>query len=309
MSEIKKEIIIVGAGPAGLTAAMYAKRANKDIILLEPNLVGGQLTWSSIVENYPGFESGIKGMELAEHMRKQVEGIGVSIISSKATEITQQDSSYLIKTEKDSYQAQAIIISTGAFPKKLNVPGESDYIAKGVSYCATCDAPLFKNKIVAVIGGGDVALEEALYLSEYASKVYLMHRRQGFRAAAVLEDKVKNNKKIELILDSTVESIEGDKVVKQLEIKNKLNQEKRTIELEGVFIFIGLNPNSELVENLVKTDEDKLILTDESMACSVKGVFAAGDVRRKEYRQIVLACADGAIAGLSASRYINENCN
>ncbi|MDP8261226.1 MAG: thioredoxin-disulfide reductase [Candidatus Kappaea frigidicola] len=309
MSEIKKEIIIVGAGPAGLTAAMYAKRANKDIILLEPNLVGGQLTWSSIVENYPGFESGIKGMELAEHMRKQVEGIGVSIISSKATEITQQDSSYLIKTEKDSYQAQAIIISTGAFPKKLNVPGESDYIAKGVSYCATCDAPLFKNKIVAVIGGGDVALEEALYLSEYASKVYLIHRRQGFRAAAVLEDKVKNNKKIELILDSTVESIEGDKVVKQLEIKNKLNQEKRTIELEGVFIFIGLNPNSELVETLVKTDEDKLILTDESMACSVKGVFAAGDVRRKEYRQIVLACADGAIAGLSASRYINENCN
>jgi len=307
MSEIKKEIIIVGAGPAGLTAAMYAKRANKDIILLEPNLVGGQLTWSSIVENYPGFESGIKGMELAEHMRKQVEGIGVSIISSKATEITQQDSSYLIKTEKDSYQAQAIIISTGAFPKKLNVPGESDYIAKGVSYCATCDAPLFKNKIVAVIGGGDVALEEALYLSEYASKVYLIHRRQGFRAAAVLEDKVKNNKKIELILDSTVESIEGDKVVKQLEIKNKLNQEKRTIELEGVFIFIGLNPNSELVETLVKTDEDKLILTDESMACSVKGVFAAGDVRRKEYRQIVLACADGAIAGLSASRYINEN--
>jgi len=309
MSEIKKEIIIVGAGPAGLTAAMYAKRANKDIILLEPNLVGGQLTWSSIVENYPGFESGIKGMELAEHMRKQVEGIGVSIISSKATEITQQDSSYLIKTEKDSYQAQAIIISTGAFPKKLNVPGESDYIAKGVSYCATCDAPLFKNKIVAVIGGGDVALEEALYLSEYASKVYLIHRRQGFRAAAVLEDKVKNNKKIELILDSTVESIEGDKVVKQLEIKNKLNQEKRTIELEGVFIFIGLNPNSELVETLVKTDEDKLIITDESMACSVKGVFAAGDVRRKEYRQIVLACADGAIAGLSASRYINENCN
>jgi len=309
MAEIKKEIIIVGAGPAGLTAAMYAKRANKDIILLEPNLVGGQLTWSSIVENYPGFESGIKGMELAEHMRKQVEGIGVSIISSKATEITQQDSSYLIKTEKDSYQAQAIIISTGAFPKKLNVPGESDYIAKGVSYCATCDAPLFKNKIVAVIGGGDVALEEALYLSEYASKVYLIHRRQGFRAAAVLEDKVKNNKKIELILDSTVESIEGDKVVKQLEIKNKLNQEKRTIELEGVFIFIGLNPNSELVETLVKTDEDKLILTDESMACSVKGVFAAGDVRRKEYRQIVLACADGAIAGLSASRYINENCN
>jgi len=191
----------------------------------------------------------------------------------------------------------------------LNVPGESDYIAKGVSYCATCDAPLFKNKIVAVIGGGDVALEEALYLSEYASKVYLIHRRQGFRAAAVLEDKVKNNKKIELILDSTVESIEGDKVVKQLEIKNKLNQEKRTIELEGVFIFIGLNPNSELVETLVKTDEDKLILTDESMACSVKGVFAAGDVRRKEYRQIVLACADGAIAGLSASRYINENCN
>jgi len=307
MTEIKKEIVIIGGGPAGLTAAMYAKRANKDIVLLEPNLVGGQLTWSSIVENYPGFESGITGMELAEHMKKQVEGIGVNIISSKATEITQQDSSYLVKTEKDCYQAQAIIMSTGAFPKKLNVPGENDYIAKGVSYCATCDAPLFKNKIVAVIGGGDVALEEALYLSEYASKVYLVHRRQGFRAAAVLENKVKNNKRIELVLDSTVEAIEGDSVVKQLKVKNTFNGQIETIKLDGVFIFIGLNPNSELVETLVKADEDKLILTDESMACSVKGVFAAGDVRRKEYRQIVLACADGAIAGLSASRYINEN--
>jgi thioredoxin reductase (NADPH) len=307
MSKIEKEVIIIGGGPAGLTAAIYVKRANKDVILLEPNLAGGQLTWSSIIENYPGFEFGITGMELAEHMKKQVEAIGVEIIPSRVREINPQSSKYSIKTDKDAYQAEAIIIATGALPKKLNIPGESDYLAKGVSYCATCDAPLFKNKIVAVIGGGDVALEEALYLSEYAAKVYLVHRRQGFRAAAVLEGRIKTNEKIELVLDSTVEAIEGDKVVKQLKVKNVLNEQIKIIKLDGVFIFIGSNPNSAFVESLVDMDKNKFILTNESMASSAEGIFAAGDVRKKEYRQIVLACADGAIAGLSASRYINEN--
>ncbi len=307
MAEIKKEIVIIGGGPAGLTAAIYAKRANKDMVLLEPNLIGGQLTWSSVIENYPGFKSAITGMELAQNMKEQAESIGVNITAAKAVKIDFINSTYIIQTEKDTYNTQAVIIATGASPRKLNISGENEFIGKGVSYCATCDAPLFKNKIVAVIGGGDVALEEALYLSEFALKVYLIHRRQGFRATAVLEDRVKANKKIELVLDFTVEVIQGDSVLRRIKVKNKINNEAKEIKVDGLFMFVGLNPNSIIAEGLVEMDENKFIITDKSMACGKKGIFAAGDVRKKEYKQIVLACADGAIAGLSAGRYINEN--
>ncbi len=307
MAEIRKEIVIIGGGPAGLTAAIYTKRANKDIVLLEPNLVGGQLTWSSSIENYPGFKSAITGMELAQNMKEQVESAGVDIAAAKAVKIDFINSNYIVQAEKNTYNTQAVIIATGAYPKKLNISGENEFIGKGVSYCATCDAPLFKDKIIAVIGGGDVALEEALYLSEFALKVYLIHRRQGFRAAAVLEDRVKANKKIALLLDFTLEVIEGDSVVRQIKARNKINNEVKKIKVDGVFIFVGLNPNSIIAEGLVEMDENKFIITDESMACGKKGIFAAGDVRKKEYRQIVLACGDGAIAGLSAGRYINEN--
>jgi thioredoxin reductase (NADPH) len=309
MSEIKKDIVVIGGGPAGLTASIYAKRANKDIAVLEPNLAGGQLNWSSIIENYPGFKSGINGMKLAESMKEQAQAIGVEITASKAQKIESADSNFMVISDRDRYKAKAVILATGAVPKKLNVPGENDFISKGVSYCATCDAPLFKNKVVAVVGGGNVALEEVLYLSEFASKVYLIHRREAFRAAAILEERVKRNEKIELALNKTVEAIEGDKIVKELKLQDKLTNQSKKIDIDGLFIFVGSNPNSEIAGDLAELDKKKFVITDESMSTKSKGLFAAGDVRKKEYRQIVIAASDGAIAGLNASRYINENSN
>jgi thioredoxin reductase (NADPH) len=307
MALTKKEIVIIGGGPAGVAAAIYAKRANKDMVVLEPNLIGGQLTWSSIIENYPGFKKGISGLELAENMKQQLKSLEIEIINSKVTEISAENSTYILKTDKGEIETVAVIVATGALPRKLGIPGEKEFLSKGVSYCATCDAPLFKNKIVAVVGGGDVALEEALYLSEFAKKVYLVHRRQGFRAAAILEQRINANERIELLLDSTLESIEGDNVVKRIQVRSLTDNSTKKIDTDGVFVFIGSEPNSKLVEDMVELDDNKFVIANSAMESSRKGIFAAGDVRKKEYRQVVLACADGAVAALSASKYINEN--
>lgn len=296
------DLIIIGAGPAGLTAALYAGRSRLDTLLVEKMAIGGRILMSESIENYPGFPGGVSTHELMGRMEQQVRELGVKIINEEVADL--DCSNKTIKTASATYEAGAIIIASGARPRKLGVPGEEKFTGRGVSYCATCDAPFFKEKKVIIIGGGNAVAEEAIYLSRFASSVSVVHRRQDLRATAILQEKMQQNKKINFILNSIVTQIKGSLKVESATIKDLLNGKEYDFNCDGIFIYIGQEPETAFLKCKIKIDEVGLIITDDNMATSIEGVFACGDCRKKALYQVINACGDGAVAADSAYKYI-----
>lgn len=299
------DLIIIGGGPAGLTASIYAKRFGLNTLLIEKLGTGGQVPLTDLVENFPGFPEGISGIELATKITEQAKRFNTEIINEEVLEVDFGEPKK-VKTSTEIYESKGIIIATGANPKKLNIPGEKEFTGRGVSYCAVCDAYFYKNKDVVVVGGGDSALTEALYLTTFVNKLYLVHRRDKFRAAQYLQDKVFKNNKIEIIFNSELKEIKGEKRVEKVIVFNKEKNENIELNVNGVFIYVGLNPNSEMFKDKINLDENGFIITDEDMRTNIKFVYAAGDVRRKSLRQIITACSDGAIA---ANTFCTDSCD
>jgi len=312
MKEELYDIAIVGGGPAGLTAGLYARRADMKTVLIERYVPGGQVLLTDRIENYPGFPDGITGSELAERIKEQACKIGLTIEQDSIALI--QEEKYkdvkrtfkLITEDSGEYNALSIIFAAGATWKHLDVPGEEKFAGRGVSYCATCDGPMFRNKKVVVVGGGDKAVEEGIYLAKFASEVTVVHRRDRLRAAKILQEALTKNNKIKLCLNSIISSIEGDKVVSGVKVKNTRDGAEKDIPCQGVFVFVGIEPNSALLKNKVKLSDDGYILTDGDMQTSAEGIFACGDVRKKSLQQIVMATGEGAQAAISAQRYVEN---
>lgn len=296
------DAVIIGAGPAGVTSAIYLKRYGYEIALLDPMGVGGQLMMINEIENYPGFKNA-KGFKLAQDFEEQLNFLGseVEYTLVKSIEKT-EDGKFLLKTDVDDIKTRGIIIATGAKHSKLGIPGEDKFEGKGVSYCATCDGPFFKNKKVVVVGGGDTALTDALYLAKLCSEVILVHRRDQFRAQKILQDRVKNEEKIKCVMKANVVSINGEEKVTSVTLDNG-----ETIQTDGIFIFTGIVPTSELFKDLTEMDNRGFIITNGKMETSHKGIFAAGDVRNTALRQVVTATGDGAVAAASMDEYLSNN--
>ncbi|MBU2034444.1 MAG: thioredoxin-disulfide reductase [Candidatus Omnitrophica bacterium] len=300
------DLIIIGAGPAGLTAGLYCGRYKLNTLILEKVSCGGQIVLSSGIENFPGFPGGISTQELIERFKKQVDLLGVNIVSEEVSAIEKGSGNYLVRTESNIYPVKTIIIACGALPQRLGVKGEEVLIGRGVSYCATCDGPLFKNKEIVVVGGGDKALEEAIFLTKYAKKVTIIHRRKEFRAAGVLQDKAKNNHGIEFIMDTVVEEISGENKVEKIKIKDIIKNTKSELACQGVFIFAGITPGTGFLKNQLNLNQLGFIITDENLKTSLEGVFACGDCRQKELYQVINACSEGAEAAYAAQKYLLE---
>ncbi len=301
------DIIIIGGGPAGLTASIYTSRAKLKTLILEKMIPGGQVTTTHLVENYPGFPEPINGFLLMSHFQKQAKNFGAEIVTSKeVTSIEKEDKIFKIKTLDNEYKAKAVLIATGAKYKTLGIPGEEKFKGRGVSYCATCDGAFFKDKEVAVIGGGNSALEEALFLTKFVKKVYLIHRRFQFRADKILQDRIKENEKIEPILNYVPVSVNGKNEVESITIEERDTKERKEIKVDGVFFFIGLSPNSEFLKDFVKKDENGYIIVNENLETNIEGCFAAGDVIKKKVRQIATAVGDGATAGVNIREYLEN---
>lgn len=298
------DLIIIGAGPAGLSAAVYAARAELDFIVIEGSMMqGGQILTTYDVDNYlglPGIGGFDMGMKFAEHAKK----LGVSFVTENVVSMEVQGDVKSVKTDKNTYETKTIIIATGAVHKKAGIPGEAEFTGKGVSYCATCDGAFFKNKVTAVVGGGDVAVEDALYLSRVCGKVYLIHRRDEFRAAKSLVKKARETDNIEFILDSVVEKIEGENKVRSINIRSKKGATIKTLEVDGVFFAVGMQPVTAFVDKNIEMNEAGYIIAGEDCATNIPGVYAAGDIRTKQLRQIITAAADGANAVTSVEKYI-----
>ena len=299
------DLIIIGAGPAGLTAALYAGRFRLKTLLLEGMSLGGRILMSESIENFPGFPGGVSTHDLIKRMEEQVRELEVKIELDQVLDLDCAAKS--IKTNSGSYSSKSIIIATGARPKKLGVPGEDILTGRGVSYCATCDGPLFKDKNVIVIGGGDTVAEEALYLSRIARSVNIIHRRPQLRASLILQERMKANSKINFILDSVVTEITGSTRVESVKIKNVNTSAEQDIACDGVFVYIGYHPDTEFVKDKLKLDEAGFIITEENMAASCEGIFACGDCRKKTLYQVITACADGAVAADAAFKYLERN--
>jgi len=301
------DVIIIGGGPAGLSAAIYAARSELKTILFEAGMLGGQISTTTHVENYPGSVKDCTGLKLADRMEEQAKEFGAIIAYEYIDSIDKKDNIFYVKTSsKKIYESKTVIACLGAYPKMLGIEGEAKFRGMGVSYCATCDGGFFKGKEIAVIGGGDTALQEALYLSKIVSKIYLVHRRDEFRGAKSIELKVRKNPKIELVLNTLPVKIKGENSVKALEVKNKITNEEHTLKVDGVFLFVGNKPNVELVKNLADLDEQGYVIACKDMSTKTPGLFAAGDMTAKPLRQAVTAAADGAIAAISAEKYIES---
>ncbi len=302
-----KDVLIVGAGPAGLAAAIYSGRSQLDTLVLDQMMPGGQLLITEMIENYPGFYEGITGFELSEKFRQHAEKFGARIENGKPVESVDLDGEiFVVKAAGEEFRGKTLIWAAGSTPRRLNVPGEAEFVGRGVSYCAVCDGAFFKDRTVAVVGGGDSALEEALYLTKFASKVYLIHRRDKFRAVKIIQDRVRRNEKIEPVLNKVVVSINGKDFVESVTLKDTVTGEESVLPVDGVFIFIGNEPNVAPVAHLVETTEQGFIVTDEEMKTKTPGLFAAGDVRYKPLKQVVTAASDGAVAAMSATKYLEE---
>jgi len=299
------DVLIIGAGPAGLTAAIYAARAGLTAMVFEKSFAGGQVTKTDLVENYPGIAS-ITGVEFAMQMQAHAEGIGAKITTAEIYKIELFGDIKKVYAENDIYEAKTIILAMGATPRRLGLDNEIRLAGKGVSYCATCDGAFFRGKDVAVIGGGDTAAEDALYLSKIVNKVYMVHRRDKLRAEKYLSDKIEKAENIEMVWDSNLVDIKGENVVDGVEVKNKHTEEKITIPVSGCFIAVGVLPESGFVKDFVELNEQGYIMTKENLETNIPGVFAAGDVRKKTLRQIVTATSDGAICVTSVEEYLNK---
>ncbi|MGI6296680.1 MAG: thioredoxin-disulfide reductase [Armatimonadota bacterium] len=299
------DVAILGAGPAGLTAAIYASRARLKTVLIEKNYPGGQVAMCDKVENYPGHTASTSGFDLSMSMKEQAERFGAEI---KSTEISSldldSDVKTLIASDGERISAKTLILSLGASPRKLGVPGEMEFIGRGVSYCAVCDAAFYKDKKLVVVGGGDTAVEDSNFLTRYASSVTIVHRRDKFRAQRIIQERAINNPSITVQWHSVVKSIGGKDSVDHVVLENVQTRQQTNLPVDGVFVLIGLEPNTNMIAGHVTLDEAGYIITDENMRTNIPGVFAAGDARQKLLRQIVTACADGAIAATAAEKYI-----
>lgn len=300
------DLMIIGAGPAGLTAGLYAGRFRLKTLILEKMSAGGQIMFSATIENYPGFPGGIPTCELIERFKKQIEELGINIEDREVLEIQFDSAAYQIKTQDQTFEAKSVIVATGASPKRLGIKGEDRFTGRGVSYCGTCDGPLFKDKEILVVGGGDRAIEEAIFLSGYARKVTVVHRRNELRASKILEERMRSNSKINFILNSVIEEIQGKDKVERISIKNVKTDSLTTLSCQGIFIFVGIQPNTSFLKNVLEMDEVGFIITDGEMRTSRRGIFACGDCRKKSLYQVITACAEGAVAAHSAYKYIGN---
>jgi len=302
-----RDLVIVGAGPAGLTAALYAARAAIDTVLIERGMPGGQAATTEQIENYPGFPGGISGSELSIKMAEQVKEFGCEIVYSDVENIEREENAFRIKHLNGEIIAKSVIVATGAKPIMLGIKGEQEFHGRGVSYCATCDGAFFRDKKVAVIGGGNAAVEEAIFLTKFASKVYLIHRRDKLRAAKIAQKKAFDNPKIEFVWNSVLEEIKGNQTVEKVITKNVKTGESSELSVDGVFVFIGTQANSDLLKGLVDLDERGYVIAGEDTVTKVPGLYVAGDLRKKPMKQVVTAAADGAVAAMQAERYLAEN--
>lgn len=312
MQEVKTDLLIIGAGPGGLSAALYARRAGLDFEIVEKKMAGGQIINTASVENYPGFKDDISGYELAQNLLGHCKRFDIevreyfAVNSIESVNTRKKDKSYHFKCPGDEklIWTNSVIMATGASPDRLNVEGESGLIGKGISFCATCDGALYRDREVAVVGGGDTAIDEAIFLTKFAKKVYIIHRRNELRAVEILKDRVLKNKKIEFLWNSVVEKFIGKNKLEEIIIRNKKENKTYKLKVDGVFEYIGWKPNSELVKDLVELDEKNFIITNFKMETSLPGIFAVGDVRNTPLRQVITAVADGAIAAIYVDRFL-----
>jgi thioredoxin reductase (NADPH) len=300
------DIVVIGGGPAGLTAGMYTARAGLKTICIEKGLTGGQINNTSWIENFPGFPDSIDGYELGKLMYQQATKFGLETVTAEVTGVVSGGSEKTVTTSEGEYTAQAVILAGGSERNKLGAAGEKEYMGKGVSYCATCDAPLFKDKKIAIVGGSDSAITEALHMVEFASKVYVIHRRDQLRATKILQDRAFAEPKIEIVWDSTVDEIKGDVFVRSMTLNNVKTGKKSTLEVEGVFVSVGFKPDTGYLKGVVALDPVGHVVTNEKMETNVPGIFAAGDIRLNSARQAITAAGDGATAAVFAQQYCNE---
>lgn len=302
----KRDLIILGSGPAGLSAALYAARADLDPLVITGMTLHGQASTTDIIENYPGFPEGISGPELGQLFQAQAERFGAKIEIDHAVKVDLNERPFTLETYSKQYQIKSLIITTGATHRKLNIPGEKDFVGRGVSYCGTCDGWFFKGKDIVVVGGGDSALEEGLFLTRFANSVTIIHRRDELRAGAILQNRAFANPKIKFIWDTVVTEILGDDAVNAVKLKNVKTDEEEIHETEGVFIFIGHTPNTQIFTDQLELDDEGYIVINQSMETSVPGVFAAGEVADPSFRQVVTSAGMGAAAAIQATRYLEE---
>jgi thioredoxin reductase (NADPH) len=303
----KYDVIIIGAGPAGYTAGIYCSRARHDTLILSGILPGGQLVNTTDVENYPGFENGIMGPDLMIIMRKQTERMGTTIIDDEVVDVDFRHRPFKILTASEEYECKAVIIATGATPRKLGLQGEATFGGKGVSYCATCDGPFFRNQELIVVGGGDSAVEEATFLTKFASKVHLVHRKDTLRASKVMQERAFSNPKIQMHWNSEITDIAGDQKVQKATLKDTKTGQSSTIPVGGLFVAIGHTPNSKIFERQVELDPQGYIALKDHTKTSVQGVFAAGDVHDHTYRQAITAAGFGCMAAIDVDKYLAEH--
>lgn len=307
MSENIEDVIIIGSGPAGLTAAIYTARANLKPLVIEGYGAGGQLMITTDVENYPGFPEGVTGPDLMMNFRTQAEKFGTRFLTEDVTKVDFSQKPFTVEVDDKVFKANSIIVSTGATAKLLGLESENKFMGHGVSACATCDGSFFRNKVVCVVGGGDTALEEANFLTRFATKVYVIHRRDKFRASKIMQERAEANPKIEFILDSAIEEILGDKKVHTIKLKNFKTNEVTEMPMEGVFIAIGHQPNTKLFEGILDLDPQGYILTEgKSTKTNIEGVFACGDVQDHNYRQAITAAGSGCASAIDAERYLES---
>lgn len=301
----KRDLIIVGAGPAGLTAAIYAGRARIQTLVLEMMMPGGQAAITELIENYPG-TGAVGGAELTAQMVEQAKEFGAQLATQSVAGIEADGDRLVVRAGGDGYEARAVVVASGTGYRKLGVPGEEEFAGRGVSYCATCDGPFYKEQEIAVVGGGDSALQEALHLTRFAKKIHLIHRRDEFRAVPVLVERVQAHERIECLCGNIVTQINGTNGVESVDLESKKTGETRTLPVSGVFLFVGLEPRTDFLGGLLALDEGGFILTDSEMKTNVRGILAAGDCRAKVLRQVSTAVGDGATAAFMAQKYIEE---
>jgi thioredoxin reductase (NADPH) len=298
------EVIIIGGGPGGLTAGLYTSRARLGTLLIESALFGGQMTTTEMIENYPGFPQGITGDELSRLMEEQAKRFGMETSTEEVVKVSLEGDMKVVQTYDSTYRCEALIICTGTEYRKLGVPGEKEYAGKGVSYCATCDGAFFRDSQVVVVGGGDSALTEALFLTKFVKELTIIHRRDALRGTKIYQERVCANPKIKILWNSVVQEIKGDSIVRSILIKNVKTGEVNELNTEGVFLFVGLSPRTQFLRGMITLDDGGYIVTDDNCETSIKGIFAVGDCRKRLLRQIATAVGDGATAAFAAEKYL-----
>jgi len=298
------EVVIIGGGPGGLTAGLYTSRARLSTLLIESALFGGQMTTTELIENYPGFPQGVSGDELSRLMEEHAKRFGMETVTQEVVKVSLEGDMKVVQTYESTYRCEALIVSTGTEYRKLGVPGEKEFAGKGVSYCATCDGAFFRDSQIVVVGGGDSALTEALFLTKFVKELTIIHRRDALRGTKIYQERALANPKIKFLWNSIVQEIKGDSILRSIIVKNIKTGEIKEVETEGAFLFVGLVPRTQFLKGVVQMDEGGYILTDEHCETSAKGIFAVGDCRRKLLRQIATAVGDGATAAFAAEKFL-----